>query len=162
MGLISPICLRPAFTCADPRSAKRQSRRQCLFELLGSLNAKPACKILVKLTPVHNLLSNHFSELLKVNFSISVEISCGDHLIDFLARNLDRQIAHDKLQLFHTNHALAVTIESERIFKLFVIGFEYFTNMLPFLAMYSFFVCSHPIDSVVNQRKIETEEYVFE
>ncbi len=80
LGLISPICLHPAFICTYPRNAKRQPSHQCLFALLGSLHAKTAVNFLMKLSPGHNLLSNHFSELLKVNFSISVEISCGDHL----------------------------------------------------------------------------------
>jgi len=33
-GLISPKCLRAAFTRADPKSARRQSSHKCLFALL--------------------------------------------------------------------------------------------------------------------------------
>jgi len=49
-GLISPTFSRAAFMPADPKSAKRQSSHQCLFALLGSMRAKAACKMLVKLT----------------------------------------------------------------------------------------------------------------
>ncbi len=42
---ISPTCLQKTFTCAI-----RQSHHRCLFALLGSPNAKAACKTLVKLT----------------------------------------------------------------------------------------------------------------
>jgi len=37
--------------CGDSKSTKRQSRHQCLFALLGSLQAKAAHKTLGKLTP---------------------------------------------------------------------------------------------------------------
>jgi len=33
---ISPTCIWAAFTCKDPKSAKRQSSHQCLSALLGS------------------------------------------------------------------------------------------------------------------------------
>jgi hypothetical protein len=49
-GSISPTCLREAFTCQDPKSAKRQSSHQCLFALLGPACAKAAHKMLVKST----------------------------------------------------------------------------------------------------------------
>ncbi len=39
-GLISPTCLRPAFTHADTKSAKIQSSHQCLFARLGSAHKK--------------------------------------------------------------------------------------------------------------------------
>jgi len=41
-----------AFTCADPKSTKKQSSHQCLFALLGSAHVKAARKTLVKLIPV--------------------------------------------------------------------------------------------------------------
>ncbi len=42
--------LHPAFTCADPKSAKKDSQIVSLFVLLRSTCAKPVCKMLVKLT----------------------------------------------------------------------------------------------------------------
>jgi len=42
LGWISPTCLRADFTCADPKSAKRQSSHQGLFALLGSAHVKAA------------------------------------------------------------------------------------------------------------------------
>jgi len=39
---ISTTCLCKAFTCADPKSTKRQSSHQCLFALLGSACLKAA------------------------------------------------------------------------------------------------------------------------
>ncbi len=48
---ISPTCLRAAFTCADPKSAKRQSCYQCLFGLLGSAHVKSACKHVGEIDP---------------------------------------------------------------------------------------------------------------
>jgi len=51
MGLISPICLFEAFSNADTKPPKRQSSHQCLLVLLGSVFAKAAFKMLVKLTP---------------------------------------------------------------------------------------------------------------
>jgi len=47
---ISQTCLRVAFTCADPKSAKRQSHHQCLFALLWSLCVKTDHKMLTKFT----------------------------------------------------------------------------------------------------------------
>ncbi len=40
--------------CEDSKRTKRQSRHQCLFALLGSLQAKAAHKTLGKLTPQVN------------------------------------------------------------------------------------------------------------
>jgi len=34
--------LQAAFTCADPKSAKRQSSNQCIFALLGPASVKAA------------------------------------------------------------------------------------------------------------------------
>jgi len=48
---ISSICLRAAFTLIDPKSVNIQSRHQCLFALSGSVCAKAACKMLMKLKP---------------------------------------------------------------------------------------------------------------
>ncbi len=51
-SLISPKCLHSAFTCADPKRAKRHSRPQCLFCAFGICACKKAArKTLVKLTP---------------------------------------------------------------------------------------------------------------
>ncbi len=47
---ISPTCFREAFTCTDPKSTKRWSSYQCLFELLESALVKAARKMLVKFT----------------------------------------------------------------------------------------------------------------
>jgi len=54
LRLISPTCLPEAFTFEDPKSAKRQSRHQCLFVLLGSAQVKADCKMLLKSTPWAN------------------------------------------------------------------------------------------------------------
>jgi len=40
-----------AFTCADPKSAKKDCQLDCLFALLGSGSIKAARKMLYKLTP---------------------------------------------------------------------------------------------------------------
>jgi len=42
--------LLAAFTCKDPKSAKRKSSHQCLLAILGSLHEKVARKMLVKST----------------------------------------------------------------------------------------------------------------
>jgi len=39
LGLISPTCLRAAFTRIDPKSKKGQSSHRCLFALSGFLRA---------------------------------------------------------------------------------------------------------------------------
>jgi len=54
---ISPTCLCTAFTCADPKSSKRQSSHQCLFTLLGSVHTKASGKTLVKLTSGVNFIN---------------------------------------------------------------------------------------------------------
>ena len=80
--------LQAAFTQEDPKSAKRQSSRQCLFVLLGSLRAKAACKMLVKsnqstisiscsesLVPVISL------QKLKLTINLIIHLNCktGHH-----------------------------------------------------------------------------------
>jgi len=57
LGSISPTCLQAAFTCAYPKSTKRQSSRQCLFAFSVSTGAKAARKTLLKLTWPLNELS---------------------------------------------------------------------------------------------------------
>ena len=66
MGLISPIFSRAAFRSIDPKSTIRQSSHQGLFALLGSLRAKVARTMLVKLTHggVGNLFSSMYLSLL--------------------------------------------------------------------------------------------------
>jgi len=50
--------LRSAFTCEDPKNAKRQSSHQCLFALLGSTQARAPHKMLVKsITSVSQTIS---------------------------------------------------------------------------------------------------------
>ena len=53
-GSISPMCLRAAFTPADPESAKKIVKLSSFFALLGSVCVKAACRMLVKLTPGDN------------------------------------------------------------------------------------------------------------
>ncbi len=43
--------LHEASTCADPKSVKKTNRLTVFFVLCGSLHAKAAHKVLVKLTP---------------------------------------------------------------------------------------------------------------
>jgi len=50
-GSISPTCLRAAFTCADPKSAKMTHDLTVLFALLESTSVIAASKILMKSTP---------------------------------------------------------------------------------------------------------------
>jgi hypothetical protein len=45
-----------AFTCTDPKSAKRHSSHNCLFTLLGLACVKAVHKMLVKLTPRANFI----------------------------------------------------------------------------------------------------------
>jgi len=62
LGSISPTCLHTAFRRIDSKSAKRQSRHQCLFALLGSVYIKAARKTLVKLTPDHVYRPSFFTK----------------------------------------------------------------------------------------------------
>jgi hypothetical protein len=47
----------PAFTCANPKSAKRLSSCQCLFALFGSVFVKADCKMFLKSTPGVNFIN---------------------------------------------------------------------------------------------------------
>ncbi len=57
-GLISPTCLREAFTLQDSKSAKRQSCHQHVFDLLGSARVEAACTMLVTFTRGLNFIKN--------------------------------------------------------------------------------------------------------
>jgi len=56
--------LRAAFARADPNSAKNRVKLSVSFALLGSDLVKALCKMLVKLTPVVNLILPTFYEQL--------------------------------------------------------------------------------------------------
>jgi len=68
LGLISPTCLRAAFTPAAPKSVRIQSSCQYLFTLLKSTSVKAARKMLVKLIPLSYLL--YLSLSISSSFSI--------------------------------------------------------------------------------------------
>jgi len=59
MGLILPICLCPAFTCPDPKSAKKTDSLTVFVALLGSESVKVAPNMFIKSTPVANPMSWH-------------------------------------------------------------------------------------------------------
>ncbi len=51
LGLISPTCLFEAFTCADPKSAKKTVKSSVSFCTFGSASVKAALETLMKSTP---------------------------------------------------------------------------------------------------------------
>ncbi len=53
--LISQTCLWAAFMCTDSKSKKKTKKSSIFFVLLGSICAKAACKMLVKLTSGVNI-----------------------------------------------------------------------------------------------------------
>ncbi len=63
------------FTCADPKSAKRQSSCQSFLQFLGYWRAKAACKTLMKLTQAQRSKIDFLDALIRQKNSTHLNVS---------------------------------------------------------------------------------------